>query len=55
MYCVFCGKQIADDDAFCPYCGMPASQPMSAATTTKVPQVADTVGVAAGIEVARGA
>ena len=24
MYCTECGKQIAEDDAFCPYCGTPA-------------------------------
>lgn len=23
MYCTFCGKQIADDAAACPYCGKP--------------------------------
>ncbi|MEH2956578.1 sigma-70 family RNA polymerase sigma factor [Candidatus Merdisoma sp. JLR.KK006] len=26
MYCTSCGKQIADDAAFCPYCKKPASQ-----------------------------
>ena len=26
MYCRFCGKQIADDDAFCQYCGKPTAQ-----------------------------
>ncbi|MDE7476754.1 MAG: sigma-70 family RNA polymerase sigma factor, partial [Lachnospiraceae bacterium] len=26
MYCAFCGKQIADEDAFCPYCGTPVLQ-----------------------------
>ncbi len=25
MYCTSCGKQIADDAAFCPHCGMPVS------------------------------
>ncbi len=26
MYCTSCGKQIADDAVFCPYCGKPAPQ-----------------------------
>ena len=26
MYCTSCGKQIADDAAFCPYCGTPTPQ-----------------------------
>ncbi len=26
MYCTFCGEQIADNAAFCPYCGKPAPQ-----------------------------
>ena len=26
MYCRFCGKQIADDNAFCQYCGKPTAQ-----------------------------
>ena len=26
MYCAFCGKQIADDAVFCPYCGKPTPQ-----------------------------
>ncbi len=26
MFCTSCGKQIADDASFCPYCGMPVSQ-----------------------------
>ncbi len=26
MYCIYCGKQIADNAAFCPYCGKPTPQ-----------------------------
>ena len=26
MYCTTCGKQMADDDAFCPYCGKSTTQ-----------------------------
>lgn len=26
MYCTFCGKQIEDDDVFCPHCGRPIPQ-----------------------------
>lgn len=27
MFCVFCGKEIPDDDKFCPYCGKRVEEP----------------------------
>jgi uncharacterized RDD family membrane protein YckC len=38
-YCTKCGKLIADDTVFCPYCGAPSQVKGSAAPTTPPPGV----------------
>lgn len=31
MFCIHCGKEIGEKAAFCPYCGKPTSNHVSAA------------------------
>ena len=41
MYCIFCGKQIADDDAFCKYCGKPTPQGDTLAELVSAARIGD--------------
>ena len=47
MYCTFCGKQISDNAAFCPYCGKPASQGDELASLVAAARVGDQDAVSA--------
>jgi len=57
MYCKFCGKEIEEQDQFCPYCGREQTEPLSARinhsgrkwTELKVPNDTKNPGVAASL------
>lgn len=47
MYCTSCGKQIADNAAFCPYCGKPTPQGDTLAKLVAAARIGDQDAISA--------
>ena len=49
MFCIHCGKEIGEKAAFCPYCGKPTSNHVSAADNYEYKEIDNEVRHAQGL------